>query len=107
MTLVILFGSYIHIKRHHQLFIRRVSGLFVLVGILQFGLGIVTLIYGLPIVLASLHQLGALLLFLTSIVLTHLLSTGEPPKLRRFTDARRPQQVRHAETKRTDRPAGG
>ena len=107
VTLVILFGGYIFVKRRHQLYIRRVSGLFVLAGMMQFGLGVVTLLYGLPIVLASLHQLGALLLFLIGIVLTHLLSTGEPPKLRRFTDERRPQQVRHAGTKRTDRPAGG
>ena len=101
--IVILFSGYIYYKRHHQIFIRRVAAIFGLAAILQIGLGIATLLMQVPIILAALHQFGGVMLFATGVVMTHLLSTGEPPHKKRFTGDRNAQQVRHAVSRQIDR----
>lgn len=56
---------------------RRAINLFGVVVIGQFTLGVLTLVYVIPIGLASAHQAGACLLLLTSVYLNHSLNHGD------------------------------
>jgi cytochrome c oxidase assembly protein subunit 15 len=50
---------------------RKIIHLLVAIVLTQFTLGIITLLYGVPIVIAALHQTGAFFLFATTLLLLH------------------------------------
>ncbi|MEK6615723.1 MAG: COX15/CtaA family protein [Bacteroidota bacterium] len=50
---------------------RRIINALVLIVLAQFILGVLTLLYGVPIVIATLHQTGAFFLFATTLLLIH------------------------------------
>ncbi|MDI9407855.1 MAG: COX15/CtaA family protein [Candidatus Pacebacteria bacterium] len=100
--LIIGLAVTVYYKRHHQKIIRRAALVFLLAALLQIGLGIATLVMAVPIVLAALHQFGAVFLFGSGVVLTHLLSTGEPREDKRFISEKNKQPARHGATRQID-----
>jgi len=52
---------------------RRVANLLAIMALIQLGLGITTLLLGVPVLIATLHQAGALVLLTLSLVLAHRL----------------------------------
>lgn len=76
-----LFFIYAYLDKMIPLKVRRAILLLVLVLVLQFTLGVITLLYAVPLTMGVLHQLGAFMLLSSAILLLHRSKTaGNPAK---------------------------
>jgi cytochrome c oxidase assembly protein subunit 15 len=80
-TLVVLAGLLLFLSRKKELTVSQRRGIhaFCLAVVLQFCLGVFTLLYGVPLIIGVLHQAGAFVLFATALFSLHATHPLGPP----------------------------